>query len=216
MITAEELQLALDGSISAEALETALAEQPPVRWGPATPETLEAYARKPVLQRGEAVALLQGFTPPAPDFQDAKIFYLDDFADVITRFLRDADTGVIPVPCRPQELVEWAAVLGVSLPSVFSAIAKRGADPRPVANVVPAAGLQPAIVPIPQSTPKLLSPVPLTDDYALWQRMAEAEARQYRDENNRWPTRVAVSKLLAKQIPVEAATIERRTRNTWK
>ena len=216
MITAEELQLALEGDISAGALEAALAKQPRVRWGPATPETLEAYARKPVLNRGEAVALLQGFTPPAPDFQDAKIFYLDDFADVITRFLRDADGGVIPVPCRPQELVEWAAVLGVSLPSIFCAIANRGADPRPVANVVPTAGLQTAVVPIPQSTPKVLSPAPLTDDYALWQRMAEAEARQYRENNNKWPTKAVVAKLLAKQIPVEAATIRRRTLKTWK
>jgi len=92
---------------------------PPRPFGPASPEVLRAYAHKPLLHRGEAVALLQGLTPPIPQFGNEKICYLDDYADVVQRFLQDCTARVIPVPCRPVELAAWALKLGVQLPEPF-------------------------------------------------------------------------------------------------
>ena len=209
MITAEELQLALDGSITTEALGSALAEQPPLRWGPATPETLEVYARKPVLQRGEAVALLQGFTPPVPDFQDAKIFYLDDFADVITRFLRDADACIIPVPCRPRELVEWADALRVSLPPAFRTGVR--SDPSKARQNDSEA---PARAPRPLAVAKQFGE---TGHDEVLQAHADEIARALLTKWKRHPTKKEVARHIEDKIE-HRLTIERimrLIRNTW-
>ena len=241
MITEEILQLTQDGSISEEMQKAVLPNAPPMRWGPATPEQLVAYALKPLLLRGEAVALLQGLTPPTPQFGNEKIYYLDDYADVVQRFLHDCDGGAIPVPCRPLELCKWAITLGVQLPDPFcaavnseggaapasdpalaiqaginecsirpdaiSALANRGAS-APHAKCAESAALS-------AEDDRPPPPVRANDDYARWQELAEEQARQYRHENNKSPSKRAVARTLAKLISVEAATIERRTRNTW-
>lgn len=241
MTTEENLRLALDESISEEMLEAGLTKDPPARWGPATPEQLVAYARKPLLLRGEAVALLQGLTPPTPQFGNEKIYYLDDHADVVQRFLHDCDGGAIPVPCRPLELCKWATTLGVQLPDPFCAAVNWEGLPAPASDPALATqaginecSIRPGAISAPAnrgaSAPHAKctesaapsaeddqppAPVRADDDYARWQELAEAEARRYRHENNRSPSKRAVARTLAKLISVEPATIERRTRNTW-
>ena len=209
MITNEELKLALDESLSEQALEEALATQPHVRGGNATPEQLTAYARKPVLQRGEAVALLQGLIPPVPAFGDDKIFFLDDYADVVSRFLRDCDAGDIPVPCRPIELRDWAAALGVPLLPYFVA----SIPARPIAKVVDDA-VQAAQTPAaPQSSGRSRD---AGFDPVLHEQAVEIAAELFK-RRRRQPTKPEVAKVLSERIErgQTPERIVRLIRNTW-
>ncbi len=113
----------------------------------ASDQVLEDYAAKPLLNVAEAVAIIQGFTPPVGEDSDKRIYYLDDNAEAVQRLLSDGRRGKPPLPCRPRELMEWSETAGVDLPSAFVRVAR--AEPmRTAATVVPPdvpPALQPAI-----------------------------------------------------------------------
>lgn len=208
MITEEDLLLALDESVTEEALEAALAHQRPMRWGPASPELLEAYARKPVLQRGEAVALLQGLIPPAPEFGDDKVYFLDEYADVVGRFLSDCDAGRLPMPCRPVELRAWAIGIGAWLPPGFSeAVPGNSGELRG----------EVAAPPTPVSKMRTSERVGDTGHDPRLQHQAEQVASELLAKRNRQPTKTEVAEVVSERTGRRQSPdrIKRLIRNTW-
>jgi len=203
----------------------------------ASEQVLTGYAEKNLLSKAEAVALVQGFTPPVGDFGD-DCTYLEDYANEIQRLLSDVRRGVLPMPCQPRELVAWSVTAGVRLPSIFShAVDAETARPRvagvpdgvasgaePVTEPLLGAGgprgydpeRQQRLNPIAENlrAPMLAANGPHGYDPEL-QRSANAIAEELRAQKGHWPTKDKVAQLLAKKSSKTKANVMRRIYKEW-
>jgi len=173
----------------------------------ASDQVLEDYASKLLLNAGEAVAIIQGFTPPIWEYGDERIFYLDDHAESVHRLLNDGSRGKLPLPCRPQELVEWSATAGVDLPIAFVRAVR--------AKLVPTAATD-----LPCVTPNLIRRATRPGgrlDAGGYDSVLQAQAREiaasYRERKGRWPTKAEVGRELSKRNGKSISV--RRYCNDW-
>jgi hypothetical protein len=93
-------------------------------------ELAQQYATEKLLTLEETVAIMQGLAPLLPGtLHDPQ--YLDEHEREVGRLLRDAKQGVLPMPCRPTELDEWARSINVELPEAFRIHLPRPDRPQP-------------------------------------------------------------------------------------
>jgi hypothetical protein len=163
----------------------------------ASAEVLHDYAMKPVLHKAEAVAILQGFRPPLGAVGNEKIFYLDDEAGAIERFLVDSRGGRLPSPCTPRELVAWADALSFSLPAAFK-------------SAVPTVAPKPDELSRPEGN--AASDKELNADV---QAVMDRHARVFFEKNKRHAKKSELVRAVAREVGLSASRVERVTRRTW-
>lgn len=82
-----------------------------------TEAELKSVANRPVLQKHQAILLLQGFRPDRGSAND--YFYLEEYEDQIKKINAAETVGDIAFPIRVAEFVIWCNENDVALPEIF-------------------------------------------------------------------------------------------------